>query len=402
MSTIRNYSSVEIRYVSTLDYYDGILLFEAQDSIGGAYVATIAEEGSERDKYLMVRCRLNELRLFKQGEYELRELFQRSAQFGWYRAYLRGLKEPLAVEYQSADAIPDDELPEAGIRLDSVDVPHEVTRAAGQDTSVILQVVLDPPERASAGAIGTFLNGLQQFLAHIGDYSVSRNVRRAEVSKPNPRSYDMAVTSLEPGSAKITLERPYDADVDGTHPLSEALAVMHELLSAPADSQFVEKMIDTYGFRVAQSYLDVLRCLQSQRTGLAYTWASPQPRRSTFGYSHAFLNLDKVDWLASELGWVVGKVADSYVESSQKLIGTLVMVDLWNRRWGLEINKPPGKVIRGYADSGLQGFSGLTLNERYEFDCLVRVPQLPRKRTLYLLRNIAYYERPHDVFDLLT
>lgn len=385
MTTIRYSSSVEIRYVSTLDYYDGILLFEAQDSIGGSYLATILEMGQDVDTYLMVRCRPDELRLFKQGEFELRQLFERSAQYGWFRAYLHSLNEPLTVDYQTAETIPDNVLPEPGFRLDSADVAHEVARTARQDTSVVLQVVIDPREGVSAAALGTFLNSLQQFLNHIGGYCEGKDGELANFAQHTPRSYDMAVSELMAGSAKITLDRRFDAGLGGdVHPLTRALSTMHELFSAPASPQFIETLISTYGFRVAQSYLQLLLYLRSQRTGLTYTWASPLQS----SLSHEFLTLDKVDWLAGALDWAVNKEANFYEETTDSFVGKLVMADLLSGRWRLDVYGEP-KVISGKVNGGIPKLETLILNNSYKFDCIVKTPRLPRKRTLYVLTNIS-------------
>jgi hypothetical protein len=364
-------------------------LFEAQDSIGGSYIATIVEQGPPQDKYLMVRCRPDELRLFKQGEFELRELFQRSAQYGWYWAYLGRLNEPLTVDYQTSETIPDDELPAPGFRMDSANVAHDVAHSAIQDSSVVLQVVIDPPSGVSAASLGTFLTRLHQFLTHIGDYCEYRDGRFAYIATPRPRRYDMEVASLASGSATITLERPYDVAQDGTHPLSEALTVMHELLSATAQSPFVDKLIDTYSFRVAQSYFDLLTHLQSLRTGLAYTWASPQSRQGPFPYSHEFLTLDKVDWLTTTLEGAINREINFYDETRATLFGKLVMADLVSGRWRLDVYDER-KVISGKVAGDLALLEQLTLNDDYAFDCIVRTPRLPRKRTLYFLTNITH------------
>ena len=107
----------QTRYTKTLDYYDGIQLFQAEDTTGATYIAALLEVGKSADRYLAVRCNADNLRMFKIGVTDLRGLLEKSAEDGWYLADLSSLDAPLSMTPQAGTVIPDELLPGTGIYL---------------------------------------------------------------------------------------------------------------------------------------------------------------------------------------------------------------------------------------------------------------------------------------------
>ena len=137
-----------IHYTRTLDYNDGIQLFEAKDPIGGTYVASLVAIGEGADTYLLVGCEPEHLRLFTNGGTDLRDLIANSAIYGWYLADVTDFDEPLKLDAQSEASIPDKYLPKPGLFIAGAEVNHEVTTRARGRGNVVLQVTIDPPEAA--------------------------------------------------------------------------------------------------------------------------------------------------------------------------------------------------------------------------------------------------------------
>ena len=105
---------MDIKYIRTLDYNDGIQIFEAQDSLGETYIACLVEVKREADIYLLSKCGAKELLSFNKSEIDLRDLFRNSEPNGWYLAGVTDFDEPLNLNVPSMESIPEKYLPKLG------------------------------------------------------------------------------------------------------------------------------------------------------------------------------------------------------------------------------------------------------------------------------------------------
>ena len=119
----------EIRYTETLDYCDGIQLFAAEDSTGGEYVAVLVGLGEEADRYLVVACDPEKLRIFRSGGIDLKNLMEQSAKQAWYLTSVTDFSAPFSINQQSGTIIPKALLPDAGMYLDQIQPEDEVAAA---------------------------------------------------------------------------------------------------------------------------------------------------------------------------------------------------------------------------------------------------------------------------------
>ena len=95
-----------------LDYYDGILVFAAQDPIGGQYVASLIERTSQNDRYLVVGARPERLNDLRNGMVDLRTLLLEMPEGQWYITIPEGtLDDPMELEPQSMPLGESDYLP---------------------------------------------------------------------------------------------------------------------------------------------------------------------------------------------------------------------------------------------------------------------------------------------------
>ena len=75
-----------IKMTEILEYYDGILLFVAQDEIGGHYVGNLVESKPECNKYAVVGVKPQRLDDFQTGQIDLRTLMLEMPTREWFTA----------------------------------------------------------------------------------------------------------------------------------------------------------------------------------------------------------------------------------------------------------------------------------------------------------------------------
>ena len=101
-----------VKITEILDYYDGILAFDAQDPIGGQYVASLIERTSQNDRYLVVGAKPERLTDLRNGTVDLRTLLLEMPEGQWYITVPEGtLDDPMEMEPRSAPLGESDYLP---------------------------------------------------------------------------------------------------------------------------------------------------------------------------------------------------------------------------------------------------------------------------------------------------
>ena len=101
-----------VKITEILDYYDGILVFVAQDTIGGQYVASLIERTSQNDRYLVVGTKPERLNDLRNGMVDLRTLLLEMPEGQWYITIPEGtLDDPMELELQSTPLGETDYLP---------------------------------------------------------------------------------------------------------------------------------------------------------------------------------------------------------------------------------------------------------------------------------------------------
>ena len=87
-----------------LDYYDGVLAFEARDDIGGHYIGTAVKPEGGYDRYLVTGARPERLRQFRNGDLDLRTLLLEAPGGEWYITLTNtSLADTLALEPQAGN-----------------------------------------------------------------------------------------------------------------------------------------------------------------------------------------------------------------------------------------------------------------------------------------------------------
>ena len=357
----------QIRYVKTLEYYDGILLFEARDPIGGTYAASHIERVTGGDSYLLVGCDPERLRLHRHGMGELRGLLQDSAVFGWCRAELTSIDEPLTpVGELSTGPIPDDYLPGKGPSVAEYEVGNNVARRAQAEHKAVVEVSIDPPKSseeslAPAATLVALLRRVETLTQRAALQSAVRDGEQdvAGLLKKGVGKLDVAEVSS--GSVKVTFR---ELNVLGPHdksPLAGALDYLDDMLENVGKSERVAAVAEEYNPGVVAAYAGLVRFLRDQRTGFSYTWSTPSSRT----VSHRAISLSDARRLARELPNLKGDYLIS--EKVAVLNGILEMVDVSNKKWRL--NDPTRGKVLGLVDWGGPGLNNITTGNEYSFGC---------------------------------
>ena len=135
-----------------LDYYDGVLVFEAQDLLGGHYIGAAAEPKDGYDRFVVTGVRPERLREFRAGAVDLRTLMLEAPGGEWYIALTNGDPgESLVLEPQEGNlADTTGLLPLEGYTLgdDTPDI-QETQRRIGIGKPVVLTGLAETANRVA-------------------------------------------------------------------------------------------------------------------------------------------------------------------------------------------------------------------------------------------------------------
>ena len=386
-----------IRYTRTLDYNDGIQLFEAKDPIGGTYVAFLLTTGEDADTYLLAGCGPEQLRLFTSGGTDLRDLLKNSAIYGWYLAEVTDFDEPLKLNAQHGDSIPDKYLPKPGLFTTGAEVDHEVTTRAREIGHVVLQVAIDPPEAADEQRVrATTLSGLIEHVQTLTRYAVEQAAKELELEGSNLRrsrnAHQLDAIELSRGSTIVTFQGAHGPDIDGESLLAKALEQLDSLFKTTSTPDEARVALEQYDPKMATAYLKLMNFLRIRDTGFSYTWAAPQSKRP----SHQALPLGRVQMLARELPRVLDEAISDDNQEEVILEGALEMADEPNGRW--RIRDYEQGVREGTVKEDGPSLSHLVIDAAYRFECLEERRPAGRKgsrrKPALNLRHITVLEQP--------
>ena len=383
----------KIRYEKTIEYYDGIRLFEARDPIGGTYVAHLLEPNDEADRYLVFGCEPDQLRLFRNGGIDLKSLATNSSIYGWYLAEVTDFEEPIYVTSQDSDTIPDDYLPQPGFFITGVEVNQDVTARAKQQDNIVIQVTIEPPEAADEHRVrASTLKGLIQHvqtLTRLTAEHASRKEEQAGIRATRNRDdHELDAIELSQGSTVITFQGAHRSNTKDDPILYKALDQLDHLFKNADTPDRAADTLAQYDPTVANAYLRLMKFLKARKTGFSYTWATPRSTRP----SHQAILLEKVEALAKELKGALERAnededPDEIIPDDITLVGKLKMADEPNRQWRL-MDLELGTVMEGTVEKDGPSLSSLVIDREYRFECQEGETQASsrsrKKPTLYL------------------
>ena len=378
-----------ILYTRTLDYYDGILLFEARDPIGGTYVASHLEPVPGGDRYLLVGCRPDDLHQFRHGAIALRNLMQNSAEYGWYLADLISTDRPLAIKEQGSEGIPEKYLPGDGITINEYEVDHETTKSARERDNAVIQVSIEPPEaareyRVRADTLTGLINRVER-LTRFAAEQVATEGTPGTPARTKIHAGWLEIVDISSGSIKVTFQEVGGLDTNRESLLAKAMQRLDDLFNDIDASERAEPALSKYDPKVTDAYVSLMKFLKAKRTGFSYTWATPTSQRP----SHRSVSLERARRIAEQPREVIDIPYNETEGDEIVLEGILEMADEPDNQWRLRDHEHG--VRAGTVGEDGPSLSNLVIDSRYRFVCVEEMQAVGRggrRKPVLHLRSI--------------
>ena len=368
-----------------LDYYDGVLLFEARDPLGGHYIGAAAEPKDGYDRFVVTGVRPERLREFRAGAVDLRTLMLESPWGEWYIALTNGDPgESLVLEPQEGNlADTTGLLPLEGYTLDDGPIDDPVLQQAHDRNNVVLEFSVEPPEAARGHRVGmAALGRLLLQMQSVVKYACLSAVR--DLSFRDRNAFDArdgylmdVVVPAAPGSYRVILEAAKPPDKFGYGGLDLGLQRLDEVFACAGDPGLALESLQKHKGQLASSYIKLMQFLSDNDTGLSYSWAYPGLEAASYGG----VSVADARRLASTLSGVTSRVTEFVM-----LEGEFERVNRRRGDWGLLTDN--GGVKTGKIAAEGPELDGLEVGKRYRFQCEKATELVAgrERQTLYLVR----------------
>ena len=353
-----------LEYKSTITYYDGPEVILALDHLGGNYVGMAVDSDKTVFKFLVVGITPNALYLLRTGEVDLRSVLVDSAKYGWYFCETDSLEDPIKIEDQDMDSIPDMLLPEHGFFVtEPIDYQEDTMMEATNRDSFVLQIQFEPknPQRAHRlnckdyGDCILCLNSLITCTLPDGS-TFSEGAEYLNVDLD-------VVTPAAKGSLRVLLEASMvEVDmIDPHHSLVSALKRVDLAVGLTNDADSIKQLSDDHGDEFAKKFLKFMQVLNRSNVDLRYSWAEP---RSQTGNSEK-MTVNSVQNLVAS---IKAKSTEELSTVVRQVQGQFVRFARSTGKWGLQTED--GLVVGIVEkDERPTKLDGLEVGAYYTFEC---------------------------------
>ena len=357
-----------IEYKSTLMFYDGPELIEAEDRIGGNYIGMALDRDRTAFKFLVVSVTPSVLYQLRHGEIDLRSVVLESAKDGWYVCETDSLEEQISIQNQGDDLIPDTLLPDEDYFVgDTIDHKEVVMLEATARRNFVLLLQIEPKNyhqihRLNCKDYGDLITGL-----HFLIISAWRSDSTPTTAVERSKSDLYVVTPAEKGSIRVLFEASKaDEDIVDPHRLLvRALEQIDLAISNTDDAEKVRKLSLELGVEFAKKFMKFMQVLHRSKVDLRYSWAEP---RLQTGNSNR-IRLSTVQKLVSSIENESHKVVKETVRSVH---GKFVRFARQSGKWGLDTENG---LVEGVVDAKERPnkLDGLEVGAHYTFECIERL-----------------------------
>jgi hypothetical protein len=271
-----------VRHKITLLEYDGPQIFEAEDPIGGHYIAYRLDHGAGDELFVVAGVAPEPLRLFKVGELDLRTLLVERVVSEWYIARpTGGLEDDLDLELQQFPLKLHQSLPDPGLTLRHTQSVDETLSEAIARNNLILQVSVNPPEAARAhrirmNSLAGLLQKVQVLIKHAYIVSIrgtSKEFKSSINDRKNAHVFNVLVGAG--GSYRLLLEPATSVDLFGENEARRAMAIIDELFENAGNTEQMEQTLTRYRGHLAGAFKRLLEHIVSIESPFDYAWAEP-------------------------------------------------------------------------------------------------------------------------------
>ena len=379
---------------TVLDYYDGIQMFTASDEIGGQYIGTMVGTEGDHGLYLVAGVSHSNLRLFRCGEIDLRELLLASPEYERFTTVAYGkFSDPLSLATVQEPLEQSSLLPEEGFFLEAEPIRDPLVSEAKARNNLVLELIAAPPEstlghRMRADSLGNLILYMQRLVRYAYQAEV-RSIRQAPSPRirytPSAHLMDVTVPAAA-GSYRIVMEPANPPDMFGHSEISRALERIDQVFASGNDPATARQNLAEHKGHLAGSYIKLMRLLADSGTGLQYRWAttdSIESRNAGVTRVQASELADVLE-IALELSTEAVTVRGRLEQASDRL-GTWCIADNdGNRHYG-KVEDP-------------MELDGFTIGESYEFMCAetVDIDTTGRERRTLTLQNPKPFLTPSN------
>ncbi len=355
-----------IQHTVTLDYYDGPIVFEGRDRIGGIYIAVAGPDHGINPVYAVVGVSPENLYDFRNGKVDLRTLMLKAGSEEWFLASPNDSTEEFSLEPQFSELDASEYLPGSGYKLDSgISSDVAVLDAAQRRQSLVIELKVEPPEsendhRIQLASLVQLLDLTRKLVSHACkaariEANTIRNSKTRSVKAP---ALDVVVPTL-PGSFCMLLEERSEGQNSEENELAQGLRRIDSLFDhfGTRNVKLTEQHFRLVDQHLATTYMKLLNFLKQGKVGFLYTWAEPN-----FSRTH------QRSIAAAQAIRLSNSIADLRKREFEEVMlqGQLVKADLKTGSWCLEFGK---ELYRGKLAVDPSILDGLTVGNRYTFTC---------------------------------
>lgn len=374
-----------INHTATLLYYDGVQIFEGRDSIGGHYIAALADDANGVDTYAVVGTSPESLRRFRAGAIDLKSLMLEMPDEQWYVAQPEdGESVKIRLQPQMSPFAESDFLPEDGLVLYDDPVEDLALAEARERQNVVFEFSIDPPEAAREHRVrADTLAGMLSHIQRMVKYSYRRALRDLSTRGVDITEDDHlmdVVIPAAPGSFRVVLEASKPSDMPGWGGLAVALERMDKVFASVADPNNAVEGLRDYKGHLARSCINLLEFLAEVDAGLRYSWAEPNLTAARHvGVSRADAqNLSRILSEVVDLGSEDAVVEGELDRANRSGAGSWALLT----REGVKSGKIQNDEI---------SLNGLEVGKRYRFNCVeeIEVDAVGKETRVLYLKEIS-------------
>ncbi len=316
----------EIRPTEVLWYHDGIEVFAAENPVGGSYLGVFAEERPEADRYLVVGAHPDNIKRFKDGQSDLRDLILSTPLDNWYMVDADvEFGDPLELVPQTVPLAHSPYIPEAGFVLEPAVDDQLALDYARERGNTVFAFAIDSPIRIDD--LSLLLSHMHTMVEQAYRFAL-RKLPLAEKKRidPSDAAAMRVVVPAAPGSYRMVLESEAPPDAEGSSELVKGLEIIDDLFANVDSARETLRILGGRRSRLANTYGKFIKFLDDHGTGMTYDWAVPRSPKMQRG---------KVTREAAEsLSEQLFPLSDPVIRSKE-FTGTLAKANLRTGTWGM-------------------------------------------------------------------
>ena len=357
---------MNIFHRETLDYYDCVLLFEAEDETGRKYVAVHDDDYQTGCEYIVTPVPQQSLTAFKAGRIDLRRLMAASPDGQWYMTKVGVETRSIALVPGDGPVVTSGNLPDEGYYMTPTSMDRRAQRFAVASNRPAMTVRAGGTEELEAHEmhLSMFNAMARRFVDGV------RSLVQEEHHEAPKAQYEMKlIGSPAPGSMEILLAAPMRGNWFEPDYIVSAMDEWTKMMDASFNENNVEMVIQSHGTQSLQQLRLIANWLRRNGVYLDIEWSA-----GINGSSGAVLvNSERAGDVADKLK-AVSNVSTTTVE----LAGMLDGISLSKGTWTILTDDGPrtGK-------SRSSTLEGMTTGRYYVLTCEQTVDEMsnnPRPR----------------------